>query len=112
MFTGETAMTMWAGKVEGDNMKPVLKSGDIVFYTDEQNPKSGEVCRIIKKENGKLTYMIRRVYFLKNNKVMLHSDNYFEHLPQILTLDEIHSMLPIVKPLHQYSPSHSYPVIC
>ena len=104
-------MTMWAAKVEDDSMKPVIKTGDIVFYSDEQQPKSGEICRVIKKENGKLHYKLRRVHFLKNGKVLLHSDNYTKYPPESLTYEEIHSIRPVVRPLHQYRPPRFYPVL-
>ena len=104
-------MTMWAGKIEDDNMNPTLKTGEIVFYTDEQKPNNGEICRIVRKENGKSTSMIKRVYFLNNDKIILHSDNYLEHPPETLPISSIISVMPVVKPLFQNHSSQLNPVI-
>ena len=101
-------MSIWAGKAEDNSMDWTIKTGDIVFYTDEQKPLNGDICMVVIKEHEELRYSVKRVYFLNDCKVLLQPDNFIQYTPETIELDKIFSLRPLVHPLPKHNPPRFY----
>ena len=97
-------MTMWASKIEDNSMDWVIKTGDVVFYTDEQRPENGDVCMVVIRKGEQFSYSLKRVYFLNENEVLLQPDNFLQFPPETMALDEIYAVRPLVRPIPKHTP--------
>ncbi|MCD6308276.1 MAG: hypothetical protein J7M24_04685, partial [Candidatus Latescibacteria bacterium] len=66
-------MTLWAEKVENDSMDRTIRSGDVVFYTDEKEASDGDLCMVEFDGPGRTVRGIRMVFFTDGGKVALLS---------------------------------------
>jgi len=95
---GMARMTLWAERVENDSGNLAVRSGDVVFYTDEKEAADGDLCMVEFDESGRSVRRIRRVFFLDGGKVALLTDA-GEFPSETVERETISALLPLVHPI-------------